>query len=102
MDRRYDMVQQYDLQTLWVEYLSRVYPNQAPKISKVEGWAAALEYLTAKMHRRAISYHELAHRYHVSVATISKNVKIIDEACGLREKMEAIFPKFSSFDHKIK
>ncbi|MFD0679992.1 MULTISPECIES: tetratricopeptide repeat protein [unclassified Paenibacillus] len=102
MDRRYDMVQQYDLQTLWVEYLSRVYPIYSPKISKVEGWAAALEYLTAKMHRRAISYHELAHRYKVSVATISKNVKIIDEACGLKEKMEAIFPKFSSFDHKIK
>ncbi|TDF97023.1 tetratricopeptide repeat protein [Paenibacillus piri] len=102
MDRRYDMVQQYDLQTLWVEYLSRVYPTHTPKIAKVEGWAAALEYLTAKMHRRAISYHELAHRYNVSVATISKNVKIIDEACGLREKMEAIFPKFTSFDHKIK
>ncbi|MCS7459237.1 tetratricopeptide repeat protein [Paenibacillus doosanensis] len=101
MKRRYDMVQQYDLQTLWVEYLSRAYPN-VPKIAKAEGWAAALEYLTAKMHRRAISLHELAHRYNVSVATISKNVKLIDEACGIREKMEAIFPTFSSFDHKIK
>ncbi|PZE19307.1 tetratricopeptide repeat protein [Paenibacillus xerothermodurans] len=101
MSRRYDMVQQYDLQTLWVEYLSRVYPDREPKINKVEGWAAALEYLTAKMHRRAISYQELAQRYGVSVATISKNVKIIDEACGLKEKMQAIFPKFSSFDHKI-
>jgi tetratricopeptide (TPR) repeat protein len=100
MDRRYDMVQQYDLQTLWVEYLSRVYPEHSPKITKVEGWSAALEYLTAKMHRRAISYQELSHRYRVSVTTISKNVKIIDDACGLREKMEAIFPKFSSFDHK--
>jgi tetratricopeptide (TPR) repeat protein len=102
MNRRYDMVQQYDLQTLWVEFLSRVCRDQSPKISKIEGWAAALEYLTAKMHRRAISYQELSHRYHVSVSTISKNVKTIDEACGLREKMEAIFPKFSSFDHKNK
>jgi tetratricopeptide (TPR) repeat protein len=101
MDRRYDMVQQYDLQTLWVEFLSRV-SDRTPKISKIEGWAAALEYLTAKMHRRAISYRELSHRYGVSVATISKNVKVIDEACGLREKMEAIFPKFSSFDPKLK
>jgi hypothetical protein len=100
MNGRYDMVQQYDLQTLWVEFLSRVSPDHTPKISKIEGWAAALEYLTAKMHRRAISYQELSHRYHVSVATISKNVKIIDNACGLREKMEAIFPKFSSFDHR--
>jgi len=46
------------------------------------------------MHRRAISFHELSHRYDVSVATISKNVKIIDQACGLKEKMEAIFPTF--------
>lgn len=102
MDRRYDMVQQYDLQTLWVEFLSRVSPDHTPKISKVEGWAAALEYLTAKMHRRAISYQELSHRYSVSVTTISKNVKIIDDACGLREKMETIFSKFSSFDNKAK
>ncbi|OXM85011.1 tetratricopeptide repeat protein [Paenibacillus rigui] len=93
MSRRYDMVQQYDLQTLWVEFLTRMYPN-TPKIAKIEGWAAALEYLTAKMHRRAISFHELSNRYNVSVATISKHVKVIDEACGLKEKMEAIFPTF--------
>ncbi|PYI51309.1 tetratricopeptide repeat protein [Paenibacillus flagellatus] len=94
MDKRYDMIQQHDLETLWVEFLTRVYPN-APKIGKVEGWAAALEYLTAKMHRRAISYHEVAVRYGISVATVSKNVKVIDVACGLKEKMDAIFPKLS-------
>ncbi|MDF2659131.1 MAG: repeat-containing protein [Paenibacillus sp.] len=95
MDKRYDMIQQHDLETLWVEFLTRVYPD-APRISKVEGWAAALEYLTAKMHRRAISYHEVAIRYGVSVTTVSKNVKVIDVACGLKEKMDAIFPKLTS------
>lgn len=94
MNKRYDMIQQHDLQTLWVEFLTRVYPD-TPKISKVEGWAAALEYLTAKMHRRAISYHEVSQRYGVSITTISKNVKIIDQACGLQEKMNAIFPQYS-------
>ncbi|MCP3775821.1 tetratricopeptide repeat protein [Paenibacillus sp. MZ04-78.2] len=97
MARRYDMVQQYDLQTLWVEYLSRVFPN-VPKMTKVEGWAAALEYLTAKMHRRPISYHEAAQRYGVSVATVSKNAKLIDEACGLKEKMDAIFKKWTGME----
>ncbi|WP_088834913.1 tetratricopeptide repeat protein [Paenibacillus tyrfis] len=97
MTRRYDMVQQYDLQTLWVEYLSRVFPN-VPKMTKVEGWAAALEYLTAKMHRRPISYHEAAQRYGVSVATVSKNAKLIDEACGLKEKMDAIFKKLTGME----
>ena len=38
--------------TLWVEFLSRVYPD-VPKLTKPEGWAAALEYLTAKMHRQS-------------------------------------------------
>jgi tetratricopeptide (TPR) repeat protein len=95
MHKRYDMIQQHDLETLWVEYLTRIYPD-VPKIGKIAGWAAALEYLTAKMHRRAISYGEVAERYAISVATVSKNVKIIDQTCKLKEKMDAIFPKFAN------
>jgi hypothetical protein len=97
MEKRYDIIQQHDLETLWVEFLTRVYPDE-PKITKTEGWSAALEYLTAKMHRRTITYHEVAVRYGVSITTISKNVKVIDEVCGLREKMNAIFPKLSASD----
>jgi len=94
MDKRYDMIQQHDLQTLWVEFLTRSYPS-IPNVGKIEAWSAALEYLTAKMHRREISYKEVSVRYGVSVQTISKHVKAIDLACGLREKMEAIFPRFN-------
>lgn len=93
MSTRFDMIQQFDMVTLWVEYLSRAYPA-IPKISKKEGWAAALEYLTAKMHRRTTSYDEVARRYGVSITTASKNAKLIDEACGLREKMNSIFANF--------
>ncbi|RKN75068.1 tetratricopeptide repeat protein [Paenibacillus ginsengarvi] len=95
MDKRYDMIQQHDLETLWVEFLSRVYPD-VPKIGKLEGWAAALEYLTAKMHRREISYHEVSLRYGISITTVSKHVKYIDRTCGLKEKMDAIFPKLAT------
>jgi tetratricopeptide (TPR) repeat protein len=95
MHKRYDMVQQYDLEILWVEFLTKMYPS-VPKIQKSEGWAAALEYLIAKMHRRAISYQEVSTRYGVTVSTVSRNVKLIDDTCGLREKMEAIFDKFTS------
>ncbi|MGM0881681.1 MAG: tetratricopeptide repeat protein [Bacillota bacterium] len=95
MSKHYDLVQQHDLMTLWVEFLSRVYPD-VPKLTKPEGWAAALEYLTAKMHRRAISYHEVSLRYGTSIATVSKNVKIIDEACGIKEKMKSISSVFST------
>lgn len=94
MNKRYDMLEQYDLQTLWVEFLTRVYPD-IPKIHKIEGWAAALEYLIAKMHRRTISYHEVAGRYHTSITTVSKIVKRLDEVCGIKKKMEAIFPSFT-------
>ncbi|AZN39139.1 tetratricopeptide repeat protein [Paenibacillus albus] len=91
MNKQYDLVQQHDLLTLWIEFLSRIYPN-VPKLGKVEGWAAALEYLTAKMHRREISYHEVSQRYGTSIATVSKCVKRIDEICGIKEKMRKVLP----------
>ncbi|MUT64950.1 tetratricopeptide repeat protein [Paenibacillus sp. NEAU-GSW1] len=97
MNKHYDLVQQHDLMTLWVEFLSRVYP-EVPKLTKVESWAAALEYLTAKMHRRTISYHEVSVRYGTSIATISKNAKRIDEVCGIKEKMKSLSSVFSLAD----
>ncbi|MFC4775697.1 tetratricopeptide repeat protein [Paenibacillus sp. GCM10023252] len=100
MNKTYDLVQQHDLMTLWVEFLTRVYPD-TPKLTRVEGWAAALEYLTAKMHRREISYHEVAQRYGTSIATVSKNAKRIDEICGIREKMKSISTVFSGGDTTI-
>lgn len=90
LNKRYDLVQQHDLETLWVEYLTRIQPKK-PRMAKPEGWAGALEYLTAKMHRRSVSYEEMAVRYQVSPNTVRTCVKHIDEACGLREKMKAIF-----------
>jgi tetratricopeptide (TPR) repeat protein len=99
MSKHYDLVQQHDMMTLWVEFLSRVYPD-VPKLTKPEGWAAALEYLTAKMHRRAISYHEVAVRYGTSIATVSKHVKLIDGACGIKEKMKSISSFFSAHESK--
>lgn len=99
MHHRYDMVQQHDLLTLWAEFLSRLYPD-TPVIRKPEGWAAALEYMTAKMHRRMITYEEVASRYGVSVATAARYAKRIDEVCGIREKMKAIFPALGEMEHE--
>ncbi len=99
MSKHYDLVQQHDMMTLWVEFLTRLYPD-VPKLSKPEGWAAALEYLTAKMHRRAISYHEVSVRYGTSIATVSKHVKLIDSVCGIKEKMKSISSVFFGQDLK--
>ncbi|GIP24546.1 tetratricopeptide repeat protein [Paenibacillus sp. J22TS3] len=91
MDSRYNLLQQYDLEILWVDFLSRQYPK-TPAITTIAGWAAALEYLTAKMHRRTITYEEVAQRYGVSASTASKYARRVDEVCGIKEKMERIFP----------
>jgi len=92
MEMHYDLIERYDMQTLWSDYLSKTYPD-TPQIRRSEGWAAALEYLIAKMHRRHITYMEVAARYGVSVSTVRRNATEIDRVCGLREKMEAIFPQ---------
>ncbi|RED55335.1 tetratricopeptide repeat protein [Cohnella lupini] len=93
MSGRYDVVQQHDMMTLWVDYLSRVYP-EVPKLHKSLGWAAALEYWTAKMHRRTVTYADLVNRYGVSQASISRYANRIDEACGIREKLDLTTPSF--------
>lgn len=93
MADKYDVVQQHDMMTLWVDYLSRVYPD-VPKLHKPEGWAAALEYWTAKMHRRDITYSDLVNRYGVSQASISRCANRIDEACGIREKLNLTVSAF--------
>lgn len=90
MEDRYNLIQLHDLQTLWVAFLTRVYPG-VPKLAKVEGWAAALEYLTAKMHRIPASYAEVARRYGVSPQTISRHARTIDETCGLQRKMQKLY-----------
>lgn len=93
MSGRYDVVQQHDMMTLWVDYLSRVYPD-VPKLHKPMGWAAALEYWTAKMHRRTVTYADLVSRYGVSQASISRYANRIDEACGIREKLDLTTASF--------
>ncbi|GMK39243.1 hypothetical protein PCCS19_22970 [Paenibacillus sp. CCS19] len=84
----YDLVQQHDLLTLWIDFLSRLYPD-VPKFGKVQGWAAALEYWTAKMHSRTISFEEVARKYETTAATVSRHAKRIDDVCGIREKMRS-------------
>lgn len=97
MSMHYDLVQQHDMMTLWTEFLTRLYPD-IPKLSKLESWAAALEYLTAKMHRKAISYHEVSLRYDVSISTVSRYVKLIDQTVGIKEKMKSLSSVFASHE----
>lgn len=98
MDRG-SLIQRHDLQALWIHFLNRTYPD-VPRITKVEGWAAALVYLTAKMHRRAVTLREVSRRYGVSARTVGRHARAIDRTCGLKEKMRRLDRLEDPFRHR--
>lgn len=91
MKRSFDLQQQHDMETLWAEFLTRLYPD-TPTVTHLEGWAAALEYLTAKMHGQSVTYEQVAQKYNISASTARRYVQRVDEVCGVKEKLAAIFP----------
>jgi len=91
MKPSFDLQQQHDMETLWAEFLTRLYPD-TPTVSHLEGWAAALEYLTAKMHGQSVTYEQVAQKYNISASTARHYVQRVDEVCGVKEKLADIFP----------
>ncbi|ADM68067.1 Beta-barrel assembly-enhancing protease [Paenibacillus polymyxa E681] len=87
MSKPSDPVMQHDLKSLWLEYLDRLAP-EVPMVQHTEGWAAALEYLTAKMHHHSVTYQEVADRYGISVSTVSRYARQIDSVCGIKQKLK--------------
>lgn len=94
MEQHYDLAQQRDVTLLWSEYLDRLAP-EGPIIQHTEGWAAALEYLTAKMHHSPVTYREVADRYGISVSTVSRYARQIDSVCGIKQKMKQPISTFT-------
>ncbi|TKH45032.1 DDE transposase family protein [Paenibacillus terrae] len=87
MSKPSDPVMLRDLRSLWLEYLDRLAP-EVPIVQHTEGWAAALEYLTAKMNHHSVTYQEVADRYGISVSTVSRYARQIDSVCGIKQKMK--------------
>ncbi|KAF6575349.1 tetratricopeptide repeat protein [Paenibacillus sp. EKM212P] len=87
MSKPSDPAMQRDLRSLWLEYLDRLAP-EVPMVQHTEGWAAALEYLTAKMHHHSVTYQEVADRYGISVSTVSRYARQIDSVCGIKQKLK--------------
>ena len=94
MDRRYDSAQKKVAELLWKQFVGNLYPD-VPFIRYADGWCAALEYLTAKLHNRPITYREVAQRYGVSPSMVSRYVRRMDEECDLKEIMTESFPPFT-------
>ncbi len=86
-----DIQQQHDMESLWVQYLNLSYPD-IPAISHIEGWAAALDYLTAKVNHRSVSYEKVAERYGISSSTVRKYSLRINEVCDAKDTVKMIFP----------
>ncbi|SFI63093.1 tetratricopeptide repeat protein [Thermoflavimicrobium dichotomicum] len=49
--------------------------NGIPTVHKVEGWAAAIEYLAIKQDQQAVTKTSLAQKYNISVSTVTRYIK---------------------------
>ncbi|WP_458120521.1 tetratricopeptide repeat protein [Paenibacillus sp. Z6-24] len=84
--KRYDSGFNHDVEALWIEFIKRVYP-ELPQLHHPQGWAAALEYLVARIHRLPLTYDEVAQRYEVSVSIISRYARRIGRVCNVQQKV---------------
>ncbi|GIO38272.1 hypothetical protein J41TS12_31330 [Paenibacillus antibioticophila] len=87
----FDAEKLQDLKSLWIEFLDSMYPN-VPEIKHLEGWAAALAYLVAKLHNLPLTYKVLAERYAVTASLIRRYVERIDEVCAVKKRLKPNFP----------
>jgi tetratricopeptide (TPR) repeat protein len=94
MDMRVDAFWKKELENLWSDFLSRLYPD-IPSIRNVEGWAAALEYLTAKKRGRTLTYEQVAVRYGISPSTVSRYARQIDSVCETKVQPDDNFRPFT-------
>ncbi len=74
-----------DLHAIWLDYINTVFPD-VPHISKVETWAAGLEYSLVRFHFLNVSQKEIARRYGVSASSVSAKFKKINKVLGLEQK----------------
>lgn len=94
MDMRSDAFWKKEMENLWTGFLSRLYPD-IPNIRNVEGWAAALEYWTAKKRGRNLTYEEVAVRYGISPSTVSRYARQINSVCEDEAQSDHNFRPFT-------
>ncbi|ANY73494.1 hypothetical protein BBD41_13375 [Paenibacillus ihbetae] len=94
MDMRSDAFWKKEMENLWTGFLSRLYPD-IPNIRNVEGWAAALEYWTAKKRGRNLTYEEVAVRYGISPSTVSRYARQINSVFGDEAQSDHNFRPFT-------
>jgi hypothetical protein len=78
-----------DAQILWTAFLTQK-QKELPTVRKVEGWAAALEYVIAKLHGQGRTQTEVAEKYGVSPSTVGRNVRQMEQTCELSRHFKEI------------
>lgn len=79
MGGEYDLLEHQEAQSIWANFLEEAQPCM-PQIRKAEGWAAAVEYFMLIRQKKKVSKAEIAQRYAVSVQTLTKNLRILQQA----------------------
>ncbi len=74
-----------DIRAIWLDYINHVYPHM-PRISKIQAWAAGLEYCLARFHFLGLTQKELAQSYGVSPASVSRTYKMINRMLHIDQK----------------
>ncbi|MFD1886977.1 tetratricopeptide repeat protein [Paenibacillus wenxiniae] len=82
----------HDVEALWLEFIKRSYP-ELPRLQQPEGWAAALEYLIARLFRQPLTYAEVAERYDSTISSVSRYARRISRLCHMQSKVQRSLTK---------
>lgn len=87
--RAHDSQVDHDVEALWLEFLKRSYP-ELPRLHHPESWAAALDYLVARIHRQPLTYAEVAQRYGSTISLTSRYARKISRLCQVQQKIHSL------------
>jgi len=98
----YSLILLYDVYLVWYKFLEKAEDN-LPKVRKTNGWAGAIEYIVLKMYKIEVTLKGVSERYEVSVATLKRNIDLIESYLKLNKKITNVkqlreFLKTSNFD----
>lgn len=86
--KSYDPHFHHDVEALWLEFIKREYPV-LPQMHHPKGWAAALEYLVARICRYPLTYEEVSQRYGVTSSIVSRYARRISRVCSVSQKVRS-------------
>jgi len=64
------------VEDIWYDFIRSTYPD-VPKITKIEVWAAAVEYAYCRFYRKETTQQELADKYNISKSSLGEKFRIL-------------------------